>query len=48
MHMVKLRELNDVTSGFQCFAPYPLPDHTCLPEAQLATAVKYYTIAISR
>ena len=50
MHMVKLRELNDVTSGFQCFVPYPfLPDHTRLPEAQLATGSEILrTIAISR
>ena len=49
-HMVKLRELNDVTSGFQCFVPYPfLPDHTRLPEAQLATGSEILrTIAISR
>ena len=50
MHMVKLRELNDITSGFQCFVPYPfLPDHTRLPEAQLATGSEILrTIAISR
>ena len=50
IHMVKLRELNDITSGFQCFVPYPfLPDHTRLPEAQLATGSEILrTIAISR
>jgi len=49
-HMISLRELNDVTRGFQCFVPYPfLPDHTRLPEAQLATGTEVLrTIAVSR
>lgn len=50
MHMIQLREVNDETSGFQCFVPYPfLPDHTRLPEAQLATGSEILrTIAVSR
>ncbi|MDP6010868.1 MAG: CofH family radical SAM protein [Candidatus Poseidoniaceae archaeon] len=37
-HLIKLRELQDETSGFQCFVPYPfLPDSSRLPEAQLAS-----------
>ena len=50
MHMIQLRELNDDTNGFQCFVPYPyLPDHSRLPEAQLATGSEILrTIAISR
>jgi len=49
-HMISLRELNDATAGFQCFVPYPfLPDHTRLPEAQLATGSEVLrTIAVSR
>ncbi len=49
-HLIKLRELQDETSGFQCFVPYPfLPDKTRLPEAQLATSNEILrTIAISR
>lgn len=49
-HMISLRELNRKTSGFQCFVPYPfLPDHTRLPEAQLATGSEILrTIAVSR
>ena len=49
-HMISLRELNDETRGFQCFVPYPfLPDHTRLPEAQLATGSEILrTIAVSR
>ena len=49
-HMIFLRELNDETRGFQCFVPYPfLPDHTRLPEAQLATGSEILrTIAVSR
>ena len=49
-HMISLRELNDITNGFQCFVPYPfLPDHTRLPEAQLATGTEVLrTIAVSR
>jgi aminodeoxyfutalosine synthase len=38
IHLDKLRILQDETSGFQCFVPYPyLPDSSRLPEAQLAT-----------
>ena len=50
MHMIQLREVNDETSGFQCFVPYPyLPDNSRLPEAQLATGSEILrTIAISR
>ena len=49
-HMISLREVNNKTSGFQCFVPYPLlPDHTRLPEAQLATGSEILrTIAVSR
>jgi aminodeoxyfutalosine synthase len=49
-HMISLREINNQTSGFQCFVPYPfLPDHTRLPEAQLATGSEILrTIAVSR
>ncbi|MBB69829.1 MAG: aminofutalosine synthase MqnE [Euryarchaeota archaeon] len=50
MHMIKLRELQDETAGFQCFVPYPfLPDDSRLPEAQLATGTEVLrVIAISR
>ena len=50
VHMDLLRTLADKYSLFQCFVPYPfLPDHTRLPEAQLATANEILrTIAISR
>jgi len=49
-HMISLRELQAKTSGFQCFVPYPfLPDHTRLPEAQLASGTEILrTIAVSR
>ncbi len=49
-HMISLRELADETHGFQCFVPYPyLPDHSRLPEAQLATGSEILrTIAVSR
>ncbi len=49
-HMIKLRDLQDETLGFQCFVPYPfLPDDTRLPEAQLSTGVEILrVIAISR
>ena len=49
-HMISLREVNDLTNGFQCFVPYPfLPDHTRLPQAQLATGSEILrTIAVSR
>ncbi|MFQ3360003.1 MAG: aminodeoxyfutalosine synthase [Candidatus Thalassarchaeaceae archaeon] len=50
IHLDKLRKLQDETSGFQCFVPYPfLPDKTRLPEAQLATTSEIVrVIAISR
>lgn len=50
MHMIKLRELQNETAGFQCFVPYPfLPDDSRLPEAQLATGTEVLrVIAISR
>jgi len=50
LHMIKLRELQDTTGGFQCFVPYPfLPDDSRLPEAQLATGTETLrVIAISR
>ena len=49
-HMIKIRELQQETSGFQCFVPYPfLPDDSRLPEAQLATGAEILrVVAISR
>jgi len=49
-HLIKLRELQDETSGFQCFVPYPfLPDSSRLPEAQLASGNEILRmIAVSR
>lgn len=49
-HLLKLRNLQSETSGFQCFVPYPfLPDDSRLPEAQLATGTEILrVIAISR
>jgi len=49
-HMMKLRNLQSTTGGFQCFVPYPfLPDDSRLPEAQLATGTEILrVIAISR
>ena len=49
-HMMSLRALNQETQGFQCFVPYPfLPDHTRLPQAQLATGSEVLrTIAVAR
>ncbi len=49
-HLLKLRELQSETSGFQCFVPYPyLPDDSRLPQAQLATGSEVLRmIAISR
>ena len=49
-HLLKLRKLQDETSGYQCFVPYPfLPDKSRLPEAQLASGSEILrTIAISR
>tara|TARA_B100000073_G_C23346158_1_gene416905 strand:- start:104 stop:547 length:444 start_codon:yes stop_codon:yes gene_type:complete len=48
--MIKLRDLQTETNGFQCFVPYPfLPDDSRLPEAQLATGSEILrVIAISR
>jgi aminodeoxyfutalosine synthase len=45
-----LRRLQDETSGFQCFVPYPfLPDKTRLPEAKIPSAEEVLrTISISR
>ena len=49
-HLLKLRNLQDQTSGYQCFVPYPfLPDSSRLPEAQLSSGSEILrTIAISR
>ena len=49
-HMIKIRELQEETNGFQCFVPYPfLPDDSRLPEAQLATGTEILrVVAISR
>ena len=50
IHLDLLRRLQDETSGFQCFVPYPfLPDKTRLPEAKIPTAEEVLrTISISR
>ena len=50
VHLIRLRELQNETNGFQCFVPYPfLPDDSRLPEAQLASGVEILRmIAISR
>lgn len=49
-HLIRLRELQATTGGFQCFVPYPfLPDDSRLPEAQLSTGTETLRIiAISR
>ena len=49
-HMIKIRELQEETNGFQCFVPYPfLPDDSRLPDAQLATGTEILrVVAISR
>jgi|TARA_B110000914_G_scaffold225074_1_gene244722 aminodeoxyfutalosine synthase len=49
-HLLRLRELQSITRGFQCFVPYPfLPDDSRLPEAQLASGSEILrVIAISR
>ncbi len=49
-HLLRLRELQSKTGGFQCFVPYPfLPDDSRLPEAQLASGSEILrVIAISR
>ena len=49
-HLLKLRDLQSDTAGFQCFVPYPfLPDDSRLPEAQLATGSEILRVlSISR
>ncbi len=49
-HMIKLRDLQIETNGFQCFVPYPfLPDDSRLPEAQLSSGMEVLrVIAVSR
>ncbi|MFL2962080.1 MAG: CofH family radical SAM protein [Candidatus Poseidoniaceae archaeon] len=49
-HLLRLRELQNTTGGFQCFVPYPfLPDDSRLPQAQLASGTEILRmIAISR
>ncbi len=49
-HLIKLRQLQSNSNGFQCFVPYPfLPDDSRLPDAQLATGSEVLrVIAISR
>ena len=49
-HIIRIRELQEETNGFQCFVPYPfLPDDSRLPEAQLATGSEILrVIAVSR
>ena len=49
-HLIRLRDQQDSSLGFQCFVPYPfLQDHTRLPDAQLATSSEVVRmIAVSR
>ncbi|MBT86671.1 MAG: aminofutalosine synthase MqnE [Euryarchaeota archaeon] len=49
-HLVRLREQQDSSRGFQCFVPYPfLPDKTRLPGAQLSSGMETIRmIAVSR
>ena len=49
-HLVKLREQQEESGGFQCFVPYQfLPDRSRLPEAQLASSSEVVRmIAVSR
>ncbi len=49
-HLIRIREQQELTGGFQCFVPYPyLPDDSRLPEAQLSSGVEILRmIAISR
>ena len=49
-HMIKLRNQQDISGGFQCFVPYPyLPEFSRLPDAQLASVNEILrVIAISR
>ena len=49
-HLLRLREQQDLSGGFQCFVPYPfLPDKTRLPEAQLSSGLETIRmISVSR
>jgi aminodeoxyfutalosine synthase len=49
-HLIRIREQQELSGGFQCFVPYPfLPDDSRLPEAQLSSGVEILRmIAISR
>jgi aminodeoxyfutalosine synthase len=49
-HFDKLRSLQDISGGFQCFVPYPfLKDNSRLPEAKLASGEEIIrVIALSR
>ena len=49
-HMLRLRDLQQETDGFQCLVPYPfLPDGSRLPDAQLATGTEILrVVSISR
>ena len=48
MYMIKLRELQDETAGFQCFVPYPFLHHDSrLPEAQLATGTEVLRVIVN-
>lgn len=49
-HLIRIREQQVLTGGFQCFVPYPfLPGDSRLPEAQLSSGVEILRmIAISR
>ena len=49
-HLIRLRDQQDSSLGFQCFVPYPfLQDRTRLPDAQLATSSEVVRmIAVSR
>ena len=49
-HMIRLRDLQQETDGFQCFVPYPfLPDDSRLPDAQLATGTEILrVVSVSR
>ena len=49
-HLIRLRDQQDLSGGFQCFVPYPfLKDNTRLPEARIATPSDIIrVIAVSR
>ena len=49
-HLIRLREQQDRSGGFQCFVPYPfLSDRSRLPEAQLSSSSEVIRmIAVSR